>query len=258
MSESIELANTSRLSRAEKKVKKRERLTQFYKDEKDRKKAAKRENRPNSHIQEKSEVLSARSERKLMDRIDSAIISERHPTILLDCDFSQLMTDRELTSLTQQINYSYGIIKKCSNQPRLALCGLSESHAEKVRNIPGISAWNIRIYDNIGSDSLPVDVKNMVYLSADTDETFDLSSIASDSVIIIGGLVDRNRHKGITHAKATALGIKTASLPLGDYVQMSSSKVITVNQVVDIIANAYNDKSWTNVIQRVIPGRKIL
>ena len=47
---------------------------------------------------------------------------------------------------------------------------------------------------------------------------------------IIGGIVDHNRLKGVTYAKATQQGIATAKLPLDKCVAMgSATRVLTVN-----------------------------
>ena len=52
---------------------------------------------------------------------------------------------------------------------------------------------------------------------------------------IIGGIVDRNRHKLLTLGKAKAEGIRHARLPIGAHLRMSGSVVLTVNQVLDVL-----------------------
>lgn len=47
---------------------------------------------------------------------------------------------------------------------------------------------------------------------------------------IIGGIVDRNRLKGITYKKAVEQGIETGKLPLDQVVDMGvATRVLTVN-----------------------------
>lgn len=49
-------------------------------------------------------------------------------------------------------------------------------------------------------------------------------------VYIIGGIVDRNRLKGITYKKAVEHGIETGKLPLDQVVNMGgATRVLTVN-----------------------------
>lgn len=70
----------------------------------------------------------------------------------------------------------------------------------------------------------------LVYLSADADE--ELTTLSEDEVYIIGGIVDRNRHKMLCQNKAEGLGIRTARLPIGTYLaDLPTRKVLTVNQV---------------------------
>lgn len=72
--------------------------------------------------------------------------------------------------------------------------------------------------------------RQLVYLSADADE--ELSTLSEDEVYIIGGIVDRNRHKNLCQSKAEGLGIRTARLPIGTFIDnLPTRKVLTVNQV---------------------------
>lgn len=241
-----------RPSRSEKKQIKRERIKQKYADEKAQKRA--RRTKPSEPLVN-PDFLSCRSERTRMDREDFILMSERNPTILIDCDFQDFMEPREQTSLTQQILQCYGIVRKLSRPPRLSLCGVSDKQTSLLSQLPGISRWHFRCTsDALGEIPLTPDY---IYLSADAQEDLDLASITSKTSIIVGGLVDRNRYKGLTHEKARDLGIRTARLPISDFVEMSASKVLTVNQVVEIVAEALHDGEWGKVLRRVIPGRKV-
>ena len=48
---------------------------------------------------------------------------------------------------------------------------------------------------------------------------------------IIGGIVDRNRYKGLCRSRAEAGGIRTARLPIRDYLRLQAAPVMTVTQV---------------------------
>lgn len=81
------------------------------------------------------------------------------------------------------------------------------------------------------------------------DEEFRLPEEAN---IVIGGLVDRNRHKGVTHARQKEKGVPTYRLPL-DQVVLKSAKVLTCNQVVQMLCCYLENGTWDT---NVIPKRK--
>lgn len=74
---------------------------------------------------------------------------------------------------------------------------------------------------------------HQVYLTADSDHV--LAELDPQKHYIIGGIVDRNRHKGLCEAKARQQGICTARLPLSDHASLVGNKVLTVNQVFDML-----------------------
>ncbi|KAF1810555.1 hypothetical protein P152DRAFT_89018 [Eremomyces bilateralis CBS 781.70] len=94
----------------------------------------------------------------------------------------------------------------------------------------------------------------VIYLSSESDET--LTELKPNSTYIIGGLVDRNRHKGLCYKTAVEKGIKTARLPIGDYLQMSSRKVLTTNHVNQIMLRWLETGDWAEAFLKVIPQRK--
>ncbi|CAD0107082.1 unnamed protein product [Aureobasidium uvarum] len=93
-----------------------------------------------------------------------------------------------------------------------------------------------------------------IYLSADSDYT--LTELKPFSTYIIGGLVDKNREKGICAARAAAAGVKTARLPIGDYLAMASRKVLTTNHVHEIMLKWLECGDWGEAFMSVIPKRK--
>jgi len=94
----------------------------------------------------------------------------------------------------------------------------------------------------------------VVYLSSDSPDT--LTELKPNSTYIIGALVDKNRHKGICYKRAVEAGIKTAKLPIGDYLDMSSRKVLTTNHVNEIMLKWLEVGDWGEAFIQVIPKRK--
>ncbi|KAF2429656.1 hypothetical protein EJ08DRAFT_650308 [Tothia fuscella] len=94
----------------------------------------------------------------------------------------------------------------------------------------------------------------IIYLSAESDNT--LTTLKPYSTYIIGGLVDRNRHKGICFKSANDKGIKTAKLPIGEFLQMNSRYVLTTNHVNEIMLKWLECGDWGEAFMKVIPKRK--
>ena len=71
--------------------------------------------------------------------------------------------------------------------------------------------------------------KGLCLRCADAEE--ELTELDRSRAYIIGGIVDRNRHKGLCRSRAEAGGIRTARLPIRDYLRLQAAPVMTVNQV---------------------------
>ena len=89
------------------------------------------------------------------------------------------------------------------------------------------------------------------------DSPFEISTLNENDIYIIGGFIDRNRHKMKTLNKAEALGIRHARLPINDFPQMKSSSVLTVNQCFEILVTQLEMNDWKQTIERSVPRRKI-
>lgn len=95
---------------------------------------------------------------------------------------------------------------------------------------------------------------SIVYLSADSPNV--LEKLEPHTSYVIGGLVDRNREKLLCQKRAEEKGIRTAKLPIGDYMQMASRQVLATNHVVEIMSKWLETGDWGKAFQEVIPKRK--
>jgi tRNA (guanine9-N1)-methyltransferase len=94
----------------------------------------------------------------------------------------------------------------------------------------------------------------VVYLTSDSPHT--LERLQPYSTYIIGGLVDKNRHKGICYKTACDRGIKTAKLPIGEFMEMQSRFVLATNHVVEIMLCWLECGDWGQSFVKVMPKRK--
>ena len=97
----------------------------------------------------------------------------------------------------------------------------------------------------------------LVYLTGDSANT--LTTLDNNTTYIIGGIVDRNRHKLVAANRAESLGIPTARLPLEENCNFNgSTRILTCNHVFDLLLKFREGgcKDWKEAILSVLPGRK--
>ncbi|CEL59470.1 tRNA (guanine(9)-N1)-methyltransferase OS=Cryptococcus neoformans var, neoformans serotype D (strain JEC21 / ATCC MYA-565) GN=TRM10 PE=3 SV=1 [Rhizoctonia solani AG-1 IB] len=97
--------------------------------------------------------------------------------------------------------------------------------------------------------------ESVVYLTADAEE--EITELKEGETYVIGGIVDRNRYKNLCANKARDLQVRSARLPIGTYLKdMPTRKVLTVNQVFDILVHWVTTRNWEEAMQKVMPKRK--
>lgn len=207
-------------------------------------------------------------------------------TILIDCDFDELMRDNERISLAGQITRSYSDNKNSMFRAHLTLCSFKGRLRERFDNIlTHYKSWkSVRFLEcdfvdaaekakewmhdeNEGgkfagtfssfaeSDTAKLkDQGEIVYLTSEADET--LTELKPYSTYIIGGLVDKNREKGICYKRATQRNVRTARLPIGEFMDMQSRKVLATNHVNEIMLKWLECGDWGEAFMQVIPKRK--
>ncbi|CAK1359003.1 tRNA (guanine(9)-N1)-methyltransferase [Cercospora beticola] len=210
-------------------------------------------------------------------------------TIMIDCDFDDLMHDGERTSLASQVTRSYSDNKNSPFRAHLTICSFGGKLRERFETVLAgqFKAWRgVRTFDEnfvqtaqkakewmteeqggklegVFSKYKDLDEEaqrklkdegEVVYLSSEGTE--DLLELKPYSTYIIGGLVDKNREKGICHRRATNAGVKTARLPIGHYMDMSSRKVLATNHVNEILVKWLECGDWGEAFFKVMPKRK--
>lgn len=95
---------------------------------------------------------------------------------------------------------------------------------------------------------------SIVYLTSDSPHTLD--ELSPYTSYIIGGIVDKNRHKGLCYKRAMERGIPTARLPIGEYMTIQGRTVLTINHVVEIMLKWLEIGDWGEAFVSVIPKRK--
>ena len=97
--------------------------------------------------------------------------------------------------------------------------------------------------------------KEIIYLSPDSPNI--LEEVNSDSIYVIGGFVDKPVSKYRSLDKATNLKIKTARLPLEEYLPDIMNPVLNINNVVEILSKFMESKNWDTAVNESIAKRMI-
>lgn len=166
-----------------------------------------------------------------------------------------MMTDNEIISLAQQLVFSYGFNRRQEHPAMIYWTSFSGKLENNIRTkYPGWENWKhgLTINDKPFIELFPKE--SLVYLTADSPNI--ITTLVESDIYIIGGIVDHNRLKRITMNKAEELGVRTARFPFENYTIMESRKVITVNQVVELILRYLHTNSWEDSITNTLPKRK--
>lgn len=94
----------------------------------------------------------------------------------------------------------------------------------------------------------------LVYLTSEAED--EIEELEKDMIYIIVGVVDRNRHRGLCYQRAKEHGIKTARLPIGEYIKLNRFPVVCKNDVVEILLKCQETKDWEKAFDAVVPERK--
>lgn len=200
------------------------------------------------------EAVLRRKERSIAKRETRLMAAEEGIKVVIDCQFDEKMTEKEKKSLSQQIMFSYGVNKRSCMPMNAYITSLNGDIRKNLEKISGFHEW--QTFTESSKSYMDIFKKeSLMYLTADSPNT--ITKLRRDKVYIIGGIVDRNRFKGITYQKALEQGIETAKLPLDIVLEMgSATRVLTVNHVFEILAQFSEVKDWAQATLAALPLRK--
>jgi len=170
-------------------------------------------------------------------------------TVIIDLAFDELMSEKECKSMASQLCHTYASNRRAPRSFESLVCTslggrlkleleaindgayrrwrrvlFTESSYEELCSL-NASDVNLDDFKESSGQSLPrFDKNKLVYLTADSEN--EITELSEDETYIIGGIVDRNRHKNLCFNKAKNKSIHTARLPIGTYLSdMKTSKV---------------------------------
>ncbi|KAG7447522.1 uncharacterized protein BT62DRAFT_993212 [Guyanagaster necrorhizus] len=279
---------------AQKRAEKAERLAATKIERRAKEKAARKEKRRiKAEKRAASELDSADEAEK--ERKKKKPKLEFGGRVLIDLGFDVKMFDKEINSLCSQLAYTYSANRQAS-YPFSLICSSVNGRTRDRLEATSDAAYKRWIntewweegYERLWSgnalstapgtenEDMPRNScpetedgtenikRSMVYLTADSEE--ELTELLPHEIYIIGGIVDRNRFKNLPDLsknlcldKAKESGIRTACLPIGRYLEnLPTRKVLTVNQVFEIMLKWVETRDWETSLYAVIPKRKFL
>lgn len=174
--------------------------------------------------------------------------------VAIDLSFDELMTDKDLSSCASQLLRVYTNNRRAERPIPLHFTGLDETGRmyEKLQKNEGWQNWDVIPHKESFIELFDKD--KIIYLTSESENVLDV--LEKNAVYIIGGLVDHNHHKCLTHELAQKSGIRTARLPLSEHLIIKTRTVLTINQCFEIILGVSEGKSWKEVLVSVMPARK--
>lgn len=182
--------------------------------------------------------------------------------VIMDCSFDELMSDKEIVSMSNQITRCYSAKRHATHEVDLVISSFNKRlKARFEKSILDYKLWqNITFMENDSLEELlPTDkeeISKYVYLTADTEN--EVLELQKGYTYILGGIVDKNRHKQLCLKKAQDLGLKVARLPIGKYIQMNSRHVLATSHVYEIMCMCFElGHDWERAFNAVLPPRKL-
>ena len=266
-----------KMKRQEEWKQKMEKIKAYKKEKKKEKKRLKREEREKEELlnpkitETKKEInkdIPFKSRKQIKEEFKEKC--KNGMRVIIDCDFEHLMDERCIKSMVRQIVDLYSINKYSTNPFRVILYGVGKQIKEGLeksdyKNWIGIEIYFKEDYPNFDKfiedilykdDKRPMkDIKyNIYYLSADSEN--NIENIDKNSTYIIGGIVDRNKYKGLSLNKAKELGINHGKFPIGEYLKLQSSQVLTTNHTFHILNEFSIRHDWKEAFVSIITKRK--
>lgn len=181
--------------------------------------------------------------------------------VLLDCEFDDLMSLKEVISLSSQITRCYALNRRTQQPVKIEISSFNKRLKERFDNdLPQSKLWDQNVHfteENLETlVTAGQDLSKFVYLSADTEETLDV--LEPDMTYIVGGIVDKGRYKNLCLDKAKKLGLSTKRLPIDEFIKLSGRRVLATSHVFELLVKWYELKDWKLLFETVLPERKLL
>eukprot|EP00039_Didymoeca_costata_P032959 m.40096 g.40096 ORF g.40096 m.40096 type:complete len:702 (+) comp9626_c0_seq2:297-2402(+) len=204
-------------------------------------------------------VLGMRDKKLEKDRLRAAMLPDSNALqIAVDLGMCHEMNRKELHKLSSQIGRIYGknlISEKPAHLHLTSFQTDSLIHQTLRRQCDGFEQYLLSKTTKRHKEAFPI--SDIVYLTPDSENP--LSSLSSDKVYVMGGLVDENVKSKFTLTNAQNDKITTARLPIPEIAsktEAKTSQVLAINQVFEGLLAVWSGASWEEALVDVVPKRK--
>ncbi|XP_037093935.1 tRNA methyltransferase 10 homolog A-like [Pollicipes pollicipes] len=172
--------------------------------------------------------------------------------VVIDLSFDELMTDRDLGKCLKQVQRCYAANRRARRPLQLHLSSMDGRSRVLMDANDGWANWDVHVHREHFRQAL--DPASITYLSSESEH--ELTALEPGRAYVIGGLVDHNHHKGLCLRRAEEAGLSHARLPIDQFVQMRTRKVLTIDHVFCILLEVAAGRSWQEALCTVLPARK--
>jgi tRNA (guanine9-N1)-methyltransferase len=201
-------------------------------------------------------------------KIHENACDEKTLRISIDCSFCYIMSVKEQSRLAQQIGRCYASNRKTLQPAQITLTNINKNsflYKEMCRVNDGFEKYVMIKTEKTIEEYYSNNLENLCYLSPDADEI--LENLDLNQIYIIGGLVDETVTKKVTLRKSSNLNLKCFRLPIEEHMnrrenkeegdkKYNFSKILALNQVLDILLNYNLTKDWKSALAIGVPSRK--
>ncbi|XP_014901349.1 tRNA methyltransferase 10 homolog C [Poecilia latipinna] len=177
--------------------------------------------------------------------------------IVFDFSYASNMSRKEIENTVSQLMEVEGWNRRATEPFHLHFCNLQpDSHCKKeLLKRYGAETWDRLLITSTEQHYIDVFPREqLVYLTADSPNI--LRSFDHSKVYIIGALVDKSIHSGLSLANAKRLKLATARLPLDEFLHWElGAKNLTLDQMIRIMLTIKDTGKWEEALQ-FVPKRK--
>lgn len=187
--------------------------------------------------------------------------------IVFDMSFGDKMNQRDRGKCLKQLLRCYSLNRRFDHPLNLHFSNFDGIMKEEMsQRHQGFENWDIQFHTESHAEVFLSDEKeaaekcsknDIVYLSSESENVIGEEGFEPNKTYIIGALVDHNLHKGLCYSLAKDAGISHARLPIDEFVNIKTRKVLSIDHVFHIIGSVVSQKmSWADAFLSILPDRK--